>query len=317
MEVPRRVMEIPGIKVVADEGNDALLIMCTAEEYGRIRKVLASIDITPKQVLLEATIAEVALNDQLKFGLKWYFEEGNSAFSFSNLASGFVGAVYPGFNYVFASQSTRVALDALSGITSVNVISSPTLMVLDNRTAVLQVGNQVPIATQQAVGVENPDAPIVNTIELQDTGVILSVTPRVNENGRVLLEIQQEVSDAIPTTTSGINSPTIQQRKVKTTVVVDDGETLALGELIQDQARVNKTQLPILGDIPVLGTLFRTKTDTRIRTELLILITPRVVRNIEEAREITEEFRRGIDVVLERTRPRPDSPMEDLQRIIE
>ncbi len=307
----------PGIKVVADEANDSLLIMCTAEEYGRIRKVLSSIDITPKQVLLEATIAEVALNDQLKFGLKWYFEDGNSAFSFTNLASGFVGAVYPGFNYVFSSESTRVALDALSGITSVNVISSPTLMVLDNRTAVLQVGNQVPIATQQAVGVENPDAPIVNTIEMQDTGVILSVTPRVNENGRVLLDIQQEVSDAIPTTTSGIDSPTIQQRKVKTTVVVDDGETLALGGLIQDQARVNKTQVPVFGNIPVLGTLFRTKTDTRIRTELLILITPRVVRNAEEAREITEEFRQGIDVVVKRTRPALDSPAGDIERIIE
>lgn len=306
----------PGIKVVADEPNDALLIMCTAEEYGRIRKVLSSIDITPKQVLLEATIAEVALNDQLKFGLKWYFEDGNSAFSFTNLASGFVGAVYPGFNYVFSSESTRVALDALSGITSVNVISSPTLMVLDNRTAVLQVGNQVPIATQQAVGVENPDAPIVNTIEMQDTGVILSVTPRVNENGRVLLDIQQEVSDAIPTTTSGIDSPTIQQRKVKTTVVVDDGETLALGGLIQDQTRVNKTQVPVFGNIPVLGTLFRTKTDTRIRTELLILITPRVVRNAEEAREITEEFRQGIDVVVKRTRPLPDTPAGDIERIV-
>jgi general secretion pathway protein D len=305
------------IRVVADEANDALLILCTSLEYERILKVLASIDVTPKQVLLEATIAEVSLNDQLKFGLKWFFQEGNSSVSFSSFSTGGVSVVFPGFNYVFSSSNAKVALDALSGITNVNVISSPTLMVLDNKTATLQVGDQVPIAVQQAVGVSADDAPIVNAIELKDTGVILHVTPRINDNGRVLLDIQQEVSDVVPTTSSGIDSPTIQQRKIKTSVVVDDGATLALGGLIQDQARLNKTQLPVLGDVPLLGNLFKAKTDTKIRTELLILITPRVVRDAREAQEITQEFRDGLNVVVNKTRPKKRTLRSEIKRVFQ
>jgi general secretion pathway protein D len=310
-------MKDAAIRVVADEANDALLILCTGLEYERIKKMLVSIDVTPKQVLLEATIAEVALNDQLRFGLKWFFNDGNSSTGFTNMQNGAVGSVFPGFNYVFASSNIRVALEALSGITNVNVISSPTLMVLDNRTAILQVGDQVPIAVQQATGVNTNDAPIVNAIELKDTGVILQVTPRINDNGRVLLEIQQEVSDVVPTTSSGIDSPTIQQRKIKTSVVVDDGQTLALGGLIQDQDRTNKTQVPVLGDIPLLGNLFKVKTNTKIRTELLILITPRVVRDAQEAREITEEFRNGLNVVVRKTRPQRKTLGSELKRMLQ
>lgn len=292
-----------GIRIVADEGNNALVILCTAVEYRRIREALASIDVAPNQVLLEATIAEVSLNDELRFGVKWFFDKGPASYSLSPFPSGAVGAVFPGFNYVFSTANVKVAIDALAAITNVNVVSSPSLMVLDNKTAVLQVGDEVPIATQQAVGVISPDAPIVNSIELKDTGVILKVTPHVNDNGRVSLEIQQEVSDVVPTTSSGIDSPTIQQRKVKTSVVVDDGETLALGGLIQDKSKINRSQVPVLGDVPLIGNLFRSKVDVRSRTELLILITPRVVRDTGEARAATQEYRDRLHAVVPHVLP--------------
>ena len=192
------------IRIVADEANDALLISCNPAQFERIRKILATIDIAPRQVMLEATVAEVVLRDELKFGLKWFFESGSSAGAYSNAANGAVSAVFPGFNYLFSGSNARVALEALSTITDVSRFSSPSIMVLDNKTAMLQVGDQVPVAIQQAIGVTASEAPVVNTIELKDTGIILSVTPRVNENGRVNLRIEQEVSDVVPTTTSAL-----------------------------------------------------------------------------------------------------------------
>jgi general secretion pathway protein D len=133
---------------------------------------------------------------------------------------------------------------------------------------------------------------------MQDTGVILSVTPRINESGRVQLEIEQEVSSVVKTTTSNIDSPTIQQRRVKTTVVVNDGEVLALGGMIQDQSSRTSTQVPLLGDIPGLGAAFSNRDNSINKTELLILITPRVVRDGTESRLVTEEYRRKLKVFM-------------------
>src|SRR5262249_56035553 len=168
------------------------------------------------------------------------------------------------------------------------------LRVMDNRTGVLEVGDQVAIITESAQSLANVGAPILNTVQMRDTGVILSVTPRVNDNGRVLLDIEQEVSNVARTTSSGIDSPTIQQRRVRTTVTVSDGEAVTLGGLIQERDTAGKTQVPFLGDIPMLGTVFRTKRDEIDRTELLIIIRPTVVRDDAEARRATEEYRARI-----------------------
>jgi general secretion pathway protein D len=140
--------------------------------------------------------------------------------------------------------------------------------------------------------VTDADAPIVNSIALRETGVILRVTPRVNASGITILEVEQEVSDVTSTTTSNIDSPTIQQRKIRSTVSVADGETLALGGLIRDNNTAGKSGLPGLSDIPYLGVLFGSRSRTRNRTELLILLTPRIVRNPAEARSVTDDLRR-------------------------
>ncbi|MCG8608290.1 type II and III secretion system protein, partial [bacterium] len=161
----------------------------------------------------------------------------------------------------------------------------------------LQVGDQVPVATQSAVGVTDPDSPIVNTIQFRDTGVILEVTPRVNDSGLVIMEISQEVSDVIETETSGIDSPTIQQRRLQSTVAVKDGQTIALGGLIRDDKEEVRSGVPFVQDLPVIGSLFRSTVTNSDRTELLVLLTPRVARDPEDAKQITDEIRRRIEAV--------------------
>ncbi|OWV82244.1 type II secretion system protein GspD [Rhizobium sp. R634] len=302
--------------IVADVENNALLISTTAREYEHIQQLLRQLDVVPTQVLLEAVIAEVTLNNELKFGLRWFFENGNFGVSFSDLASGGTGMAFPGFGWSYATNDIRVTLNALSSITDVNVVSAPTLMALNNQKATLQVGDQVPIVTQQAASV-NGDSPVINSIELKDTGIILSVIPRVNSSGRVMLDIQQEVSDVVKTTSSGIDSPTIQQRKVSTRVVVNDNESLALGGLIQQKNSVTRSQVPLLGDIPILGNAFKNKTDSIKKTELLIFIKPRIVRDVNEARDVTDEFRKQLDFRsdIQKRRGGKNAVQQDLKRL--
>jgi len=180
----------------------------------------------------------------------------------------------------------------------------------------LQVGDQVPISTSTSQSVSAAGAPILNSIQMIDTGVILSVTPHANDNGRVLLDIEQEVSTATPTTTSGINSPTIQQRRVRTTVTVPDGEAVALGGLIQERNTVGRNSMPVLGDIPVLGNAFGTKDDQIGRTELLIIIRPRVVRDGEEAQRATDEYRSRIKLEAPRSQMGRSKIDRDLNRAV-
>ncbi|MCH8001894.1 MAG: type II secretion system secretin GspD [Proteobacteria bacterium] len=291
------IQESGNIRIIADEKNNALVILATSAEYRMIEATLKRLDITPLQVLIEVTIAEVTLDDDLKYGLQWFFEQGDSSITFSTLSTGAVASAFPGFSYFFNGNDARVVLNALTKITDVRVISSPQLMVLDNQSARLQVGDQVPIATQSAVSITDPDAPIVNTIQFRDTGVILEVTPRVNASGLVVLDVFQEVSDVISTTTSAIDSPTIQQRSIQSTVAVQSGDTIALGGLIRDREEDAVSGIPILSSIPILGNLFKTTQKIVRRTELLVLITPRVVRDRREALDVTQELRRRLSTL--------------------
>ena len=306
----------PPLKIVADETKNSLLIMANDRDYQRVLRVIQGLDVVASQVLIEAVIAEVTLNDKLQYGVQWQLAKGGTpSASFSNALTGGVAAAFPGFNYAVNAANMAATLSALNSLTHVNVISTPSLMVLDNKTARLQIGDQVPITTQTATSTVTANTAIVNSITMQDTGVILSVTPRINESGRVQLEIEQEVSAVVKTTTSGIDSPTIQQRRVKTTVVVNDGEVLALGGMIQEQANKTSKQLPILGDIPGLGVAFSARNNDVQKTELVILITPRVVRDGTESRLVTEEYRRKMNVYMPHTTTRARTPINTVARI--
>jgi len=281
----------PRARIVADDKNNALVIFAKPRDYRMIEEAIKRLDVVPLQVLIEATIAEVTLNHDLQYGVQWFLKGGTSSAAFSNLQTGIIASVFPGFNYVLKQTNVNVVLNALSAITNVNVVSSPQLLVLDHHVATLQVGDQVPIPIQQAQSTLVPGAPLINTVEYRDTGVILRVSPRVNSNGLITLDIVQEVSDVTKTTTSNIDAPTIQQRRVQSTVTVEDGETVALGGLIRDNRTNNRNGIPVLARIPVLGALFGSTDDNHDRTELLILLSPRVVHDAAEARTLTEELR--------------------------
>jgi general secretion pathway protein D len=305
------------IKVVADENKNAILIEANPADYRRVLRVIGTLDVLPNQVLIEATIAEITLKDDLQFGLRWYLANKNSSATFTDDVTGAVGSVFPGFSYALKAANVSATLSALNQITDVNVISSPSLSVADNRTATLQVGDQVPITTQSAVSVLTPGSPVVNSVSYKDTGVILSITPRINESGRVMLEIEQEVSTVSETTSSSINSPTISQRRVRTSVVVNDGEVFALGGMMQQSKTVTRTQIPIVGDIPIIGNAFKTKDNQIGKTELIILIAPHVIRNLNEARQVTDEFRRELAINIPYGRRQPRTLDQTIRRTFE
>ncbi|HEV2552087.1 MAG TPA: type II secretion system secretin GspD [Stellaceae bacterium] len=289
-------LALPPVHIVADEKNNALVIFARPRDYKMIEAMIQRLDIVPLQVLIEATIAEVTLNDNLQFGLQWFFSKASSKFELNQGTTGIntaadIVAGFPGFNYVLGGGKAKVVLSALSEITHVDVVSAPHLLVLDHQTAGLQVGDQVPIVTESAQSVIAAGAPLVNSVQYLNTGVVLQVTPRVNSSGLISLDIDQQVSQPVSTTSSTIQSPTISQRRIVTSVVVQDGETIALGGLILDNQSNTRSGIPVLSNIPVVGSLFRTDDRKFGRTELLVLLSPRIVRNAKEARDMTDDLR--------------------------
>ncbi len=311
--------EQSGIRITADENNNALVIAAAPDDYAHVLAALQRLDIRPLQVVIDATIAEVDLTNQLNYGLQYFIQSGDFRALLANPAPASSGgtatttpttgtgplAVFQGFNFlpganlaVTGASGSAVILQALSQLTRVQVLSSPNLLVLNNQPARIQVGDEVPIATQSAVSTLAPGAPQVNSIEYQDTGVILGITPRVNASGLVLLDISEEVSSAGSTTTSTIDSPTISQRRITSSVAVSDGQTIAIGGLIQDQRTKGKNGVPFLQDVPVLGFLFGTHTNNFTRTELIVLITPHVIRSNDDARAISEELQQKVPMTI-------------------
>ncbi|MBV9553895.1 MAG: type II secretion system secretin GspD [Alphaproteobacteria bacterium] len=298
----RNELQLPPVRIVADEKNNALVIYARPRDYRMIEAVVRRLDVVPLQVMIEATIAEVTLNDALQYGLQYFLKSGANRGEFSTGSAGALAAtdiagVFPGFNYVLATANQNVVLNLLRSVSKVTVISSPQLLVLDHQTAGLEVGAQVPIVTQSAQSVVTTGAPLVNSVDYRNTGVILQVTPRVNSSGLVTLDIDQEVSDVAPTTTSTIDSPTINDRHIISSVVVKDGETIALGGLISENRNDTRNGIPVLGDIPWVGPLFRSTSRSTGRTELLVMLSPKVVRNSNDAAAMTNDLLGGMRTI--------------------
>ena len=289
------------------------------------------LDVLPLQVAVDAVISEVTLNNNLQYGVQWYLQYGGLSSTLSqtnNLApttitnpdgstttvpgSIFPSQVLPGFSTVFQhQQSVYATLNALRAVTNVQVLSAPKVTVLNNHTATIQVGDQVPISTGSAVSTISSGAPVVNSIDYRDTGVILKVTPRVNDSGVVLLDIAQEVSDVVQPPAGSqatIASPTFEQRKIATSVAVQDGETIALGGLIQNSVTKSRNVIPLLGDIPIIGHLFGATSDVLARTELLVLLTPRVIRRQADADAILAELKAKMELAQPPPPPPPPPP---------
>ncbi len=283
------------IMVVPDTVNNGIIVRATLQDYQSVLRLLEQMDAVSPQILIEATIVEISLTDDFRFGVNWNYSENGETVTLSNLANGAVAAQFPGLSFTSIGANVQVALSALSSVTNVNVISAPKLMVVDNKTAMLQVGDEVPIVTRQAQSVTDPNAPIVTNVELRETGVILEVKPRVSANDYIELTVSQEVSDVAETTTSGIDSPTIQQRKFSSVVSVKDGETVALGGLIRTAKTRSDSGVPLLQSIPAVGNLFKTQEDTARKTELIIFLTPHLVEDADDAREALNYLRQQLD----------------------
>jgi general secretion pathway protein D len=284
------------IRIIANRANNALLIYATPSEYSVIEGMLRKIDIIPLQVLIEATIAEVDLNDQLQYGTQFFLKLGHTSETlgaanppFENLGALAFPSTFPGF---ILSHSPRYAIQALAAVTKVRVLSAPQVTVLDNQPARLQVGQQVPVLTGTATSTLTTGAPVVNSVDYHATGVIMQVTPRVNSGGLVSLDIAQEVSSVAAAAVNSVSgSPTFNDQTFRTRVAVQDGQTVGMAGLITDNAAEGNTGLPFLKDIPIVGTLFSSQNNTRSRTELLVLITPHVVHDQRDARALTEDLR--------------------------
>ncbi len=289
------------MRIIPDDQNNSELVYATPAEQDTVAAMLRKIDILPLQVRIDATIAEVTLNDQLQYGTQFFFKSGgingilnNATSPLGNPASTVLGTSFPGF--ILAGHNlggAPLAISALQAVTQVRVLSSPEIMVLDGQPARLQVGSLVPYLTSSAQSTIAGGAPIINSVQYQPTGVIMKVTPRVDTGGQVTLDIAQEVSqvDRTAPQTPGINSPTFSERSVTSRVVVQDGQTVGLAGLISDSVTRGNQGIPWLKDVPLLGFLAGTQNNQRARTELLVLITPHVIHDQRDARALTEDLR--------------------------
>ena len=303
------------VRIVGDDLNNAVLIYAPPAEFRKIEETLRRLDAPATQVMIEATIIEVSLRDELQYGLQWYFTDSNRAnmtgigqLNTSN--QGGIRPIQPGFSYslIDSVAQIRVVLNMLADRSLVRVISSPSLMVLDNHTAAISVGDQQPIRTSETVTVGGN---VTTSIEYKDTGVLLAVTPSVNAGDMVAMTLNQSVTDvgAIDVATG---QRSFLQRQIGSRVSVRSGEALVLGGLIKDGSTQGNLGIPFLSRIPVIGALFGTQTQDSQRTELLVVITPRVVRTPFDAREIGVEMRdrmRGFRALVEQQSPLLPKPL--------
>ena len=288
------------LRIIPDQQNNSVMIYATQDEEDRINAMLRKIDIVPLQVRIDATIAEVTLNSALQYGTQFFFKSGgingilnNGNSALGTPASTILSTAFPGFVLGgTGAGGAPIALQALQAVTTVKVLSSPELMVLDGETARLQVGQLVPYLTSSSQSTVAAAA-VINNINYQPTGVIMSVTPRVSEGGLVTLDISQQVSaidTSVSTTTTGISSPTFSEQNVSSRVTVQDGQTVGLAGLITDNLTKSNSGIPFLKDIPLIGLLAGTQHNTRTRDELLILITPHVQYDENDARALTADL---------------------------
>jgi len=285
-----------GLRVIADEINNAVLVYGTRDEFAKIQVTLKQLDVPPTQVLIEASIIEVTLTDDLKYGLQWIFNDttkNNDGLLgtgvFSTVAGAALGSTPAGFSYTLRNPAgdVRAVLNALADKSLVKVISSPSLMVLDNHTASIAVGNQQPINSGQTI---TAGGNVTSNIVYKDTGVSLAVTPSVSASDVVTMQVSQAVTDVGPVDVA-TGQRSFLQRQFSSKVAVRTGEALVLGGLIRDNTTNGKTGLPLLQDIPLIGNLFGATSKNTNRTELIVIITPRVVRTPQDLRQIGQELK--------------------------
>ncbi len=294
------------VRVSAIEENNQLLVKATSQQWESIRRVIERLDQIPLQVHIEAKVVEVQLNDQLRYGVSWFLENGiegeglrglaASRNSFSSLGGTIRRATAEApllTNWTFIGRDAVATISMLDSVGRTEVISAPSLMVLNNKSATINVGSQVPVQSVSIGGLPGTGTGVGTTnsfTQFLQTGITLNVTPRVNPGGLVFMEIEQE--DSTPVFAQGATNPTVNNKTISTEVAVQSGETLILGGLISEDKSNSKAGLPFLSRLPILGGLFGEQGRNDNRRELVVLITPRVVSNPEDARKVTDQYMR-------------------------
>jgi general secretion pathway protein D len=301
---------VRNLQAVADKDNNTIIIVATPVEFAVIEAALKKLDVPARQVLIDITIAEIVLTDELKFGVEWLFSGGPpndrgvggvvnapTLLSPGGLpANGAYGLLVQGFTYLLQSSKfpggIQAALRLLDRYGNTKVISNPHLAALDNQKATIKVGKRIPSTQQSAVG--GVDNVINTTSSYIDTGVLVQVTPHINAGGLVTLEVQAEVSNPGPRAREN-EAPPINTRSVQTSIAVASGQTMVMGGLIIDGDGNSSAGLPLVSRIPVLGGLFGSQTLNKNRTELVLFVTPRVVDNEYDIRGAVDDLRRRME----------------------
>ena len=291
------------VKIIADQINNALVIQATAQEYAMIEDTIEQLDVLPRQVLIDAQIYEVLLDDSIAFGLSAILQNRGTLQNPQTVGSfAAPGGAPPSlsaqtFAFVGRARELVLFLNASENRSKVRTLSAPSVLVSDNMPAQFTVGAEVPVPTSSSVTPVQSDGTnlFAQTIQFRETGVIMDVTPQINDSGNVTLEIRQEVSQASANTTSGVVAPVIGKASVNSTVVIRDGQTIAIAGFIRESQDLIRNRIPLLGRIPVVGGLFGSTSRSTSRTELIILITPHVIRNYADTdlatTELTEKLR--------------------------
>lgn len=296
------------VRISADSANNAIVVYSTENEYRVVERAIQNLDRAKLQVAIDATVAEVTLTNALQYGVQFFLNGQNvsggvlgsnaataqsSALTAASVTaqSALLQSVGPGLNLLLGSAGNpRAILNALQTVTDVKVLSSPSLVALDNQPALLQVGDEIPVSTSSATLLTSSATPTVNTIEMRNTGVILKVLPHIHANGSIQLEIDQEISNVVNPDQQTL-TPTISQRRVHSSVSMTSGQTVLLAGLISENNQETRSGIPGLRDIKVLGDVFGNTSSTKSRSEIIIFIKTQVIRNGQDASAVTEEFR--------------------------
>jgi general secretion pathway protein D len=283
----------PDLRVSVVHETNTLFVMAPESRWTPLKAVLERIDRPPPQILIEATVLEVSLGKEFRTGVDWSVLTDNGRLNIVSTQerSGAVATQPPGFGLTYINNTVKVAVDALAAKTNVHVVSAPKLVAVDNQTATLQVGDQVPTVNQTSQSTSAPGAPLVQTTEYRDTGIILKIKPRINGPDSVMVDFSQEVSSVVPTITSNIDSPTIQQRKFQSQMELTEGRTVAVGGLISSSHTYKDQGVPGFKDIPVLGLLFKGQNDADDRTEIIVLLSAHILRSPAEADRALSEIK--------------------------
>ncbi len=317
--LPRGLFQ--NVRITADTGNNSIVIYSNMEDYRIIERALHDIDRPKLQVAIEATVAEVTLTDDLQYGVQNYLTSSNlgmaadkgsigifpsttaplatstatstTASATSAIANQLLSRTLPGFNLLLGSEAQpSFILSALSTLTEVKVLSSPSLVALDNQPAMIEVGQDIPIQTSSATVLTTSNT-VVNTITMQPTGIILKFLPHVHANDTVELEVEQEISNVVNPAQQTL-TPTISERRIHSTIVMTNGQSAMIGGLISEQQDNTKSGLPGINQIQYLGDILSTTAKNKQRSEIIMFITPKVIRNSLDMQAVSEEFRKSL-----------------------